>query len=102
MPVDAMRLASIDRRGSNRGSADVLPARDWFQMFWIDTRPIAAEMIELESFGDRADHQFVCDPMSGNVPALDSEMPIPAGLDRTSPDAASAHIIAGMESEAVG
>lgn len=53
----------------------------------VDTGPVAAEVVENEAFGNRADHQFVTESMGGvfeaivrkhPIPVVDASLPVPA------------------------
>jgi hypothetical protein len=51
---DAVGLPRVESRCPD-SSKDVLPLRDWFEMFRIHTPTDATQVIELESFANRAD-----------------------------------------------
>ena len=69
---------------------DVLGACDRLQMIWVATCPIAAQMVDLETFGDRANLQLVHDAVCVLHPLVHPDPPISVRMDEACPVPASA------------
>ena len=86
MIVHAVGLRPQD---SIEPSSDILLRGDRFEVIRIDAVPDAAQMVELESFGDRANHPLVGHTVSGsNIVRPDSEQAVALPSDAPIPQPA--------------
>ncbi len=63
MPLQAMAFSRVES-GSAFPSKDVYTVRNWLKVRRTDADAHAAEVIKRKLFWDRADEQFVSEPMS--------------------------------------
>lgn len=65
-------------RGDANASARVFAGRDGFKVRGIHARPIAAQMVNLQPIGDRADVQLVGESVGAMLHTLDLEVSVAA------------------------
>ena len=68
----AVRLSGV-ASGEALASPLVLSGRDGFEVRRIHAGSVAAQMVDLEALGDRADEQLVGEAMGGNATSVEAE-----------------------------
>lgn len=88
---DAVRLSRPV--GPRAGSTHVFGVRYRFQVVRSDTQLVAAQMVDLQPFGDRPVSQFVTEPVRVNRLALDENAAIAGNRFGTCPHPALTRLI---------
>jgi hypothetical protein len=87
----AMRLIGVQRRHHKWAAPVVLPVRYQCQVSRVDTGPGAAQVVDLETFGDRPTLQFPHHPMHVRLvpfPTANADHPVPIAIGSPQPQPA--------------
>lgn len=82
--VSTPAVAAKRPRPSNANAAHVLGVRHWFQVVRVDARADAAQMVELKTLRNRADHPFVGDSIN-LLPTKRRGITVPVAYARPEP-----------------